>query len=71
MHDTQVIRHRKLVDCMIPGFEQIPQDPLHRAQSVLLPILGALFLFAPILNCASGVKIFSQPILSQYSASQC
>ncbi|KAK3274842.1 hypothetical protein CYMTET_16981 [Cymbomonas tetramitiformis] len=26
-----VLRHRRLVDCIIPGFELIPQDPLHRA----------------------------------------
>lgn len=26
-----VLQHRKLVDCVIPGFELIPQDPLHRA----------------------------------------
>ncbi|CAG9463280.1 unnamed protein product [Pedinophyceae sp. YPF-701] len=26
-----VLRHRKLVDCLVPGFELIPQDALHRA----------------------------------------
>lgn len=26
-----ILRNRKLVDCIIPGFELIPQDPLHRA----------------------------------------
>mmetsp|Transcript_19877 Transcript_19877/g.64680 ORF Transcript_19877/g.64680 Transcript_19877/m.64680 type:complete len:1695 (-) Transcript_19877:99-5183(-) len=26
-----LLRHRRLVDCLIPGFELIPQDPLHRA----------------------------------------
>lgn len=28
---SMVMRHRKMVDCLIPGFELIPQDPLHRA----------------------------------------
>ena len=26
-----VLRHRRIADCLIPGFELIPQDPLHRA----------------------------------------
>ena len=26
-----VLRHRTLVDCLVPGFELIPQDALHRA----------------------------------------
>lgn len=26
-----VLRHRMLVDCLVPGFELIPQDALHRA----------------------------------------
>lgn len=26
-----VLRHRRLVDCLIPGFELVPQDPLHAA----------------------------------------
>mmetsp|Transcript_8387 Transcript_8387/g.15900 ORF Transcript_8387/g.15900 Transcript_8387/m.15900 type:complete len:1684 (-) Transcript_8387:1295-6346(-) len=29
--NQMVMRHRRLVDCVIPGFELIPQDPLHRA----------------------------------------
>eukprot|EP00240_Pyramimonas_obovata_P000249 CAMPEP_0118927864 /NCGR_PEP_ID=MMETSP1169-20130426/5244_1 /TAXON_ID=36882 /ORGANISM="Pyramimonas obovata, Strain CCMP722" /LENGTH=1671 /DNA_ID=CAMNT_0006869721 /DNA_START=246 /DNA_END=5258 /DNA_ORIENTATION=- len=29
--NMMVMRHRRLVDCVIPGFELIPQDPLHRA----------------------------------------
>jgi ankyrin repeat protein len=28
---SMVMRFRKMVDCLIPGFELIPQDPLHRA----------------------------------------
>ena len=29
--NRMVMRNRKMVDCLIPGFELIPQDPLHRA----------------------------------------